>query len=137
MGTATHGNLFLAAFSAGIAVATFRQRQRASFEHFRELIAEIYKLAALLVFGALITPAPLGAVGRQGRLFAILALVVARPVAIWLSFLRSGLTMREQAAGRSPSTRKALPSAQSSHRFPASTKRSISMIGNSRPAGSR
>ncbi|SEN55583.1 cation:proton antiporter [Nonomuraea pusilla] len=98
VGKATHGNLFLAAFSAGITVATFGQRQRESFEHFGELIAEVFKLAALLVFGALITPALLGSVGWQGWLFAVLALVLARPVAIWISFLRAGLSVREQAA---------------------------------------
>ncbi|TDD01720.1 sodium:proton antiporter [Nonomuraea deserti] len=98
VGKATHGNLFLAAFAAGITVATFGERQRESFEHFGELIAELLKLAALLVFGALITPALLGSVGWQGWLFAILALVLARPVAIWVSFLRSGLSVREQAA---------------------------------------
>ncbi|MER6004515.1 cation:proton antiporter [Nonomuraea angiospora] len=98
VGKATHGNLFLAAFSAGITVATIGQRQRESFEHFGELIAKVFKLAALLVFGALITPSLLGSVGWQGWLFAILALVLARPTAIWLSFLRSGLSVREQAA---------------------------------------
>ncbi|MEO3799782.1 cation:proton antiporter [Nonomuraea sp. B1E8] len=98
VGKATHGNLFLAAFAAGITVATFGERQRESFEHFGELIAELLKLAALLVFGALITPALLGSVGWQGWLFAILALVLARPVAIWVSFLGSGLSVREQAA---------------------------------------
>lgn len=98
LGKATHGNLFLAAFSAGITVATFGQRQRESFEHFGELIAELFKLAALLVFGALITPALLGSVGWSGWLFAVGALVLARPIAIWLSFLGSGLSVREQAA---------------------------------------
>jgi NhaP-type Na+/H+ or K+/H+ antiporter len=98
LGKATHGNLFLAAFAAGITVATFGERQRTSFEHFGELIAEVFKLAALLVFGALITPALLGAVGWQGWVFAVLALVLARPLAIWVSFLGSGLTIREQAA---------------------------------------
>ncbi|GAA5057081.1 NhaP-type Na+/H+ or K+/H+ antiporter [Thermocatellispora tengchongensis] len=98
LGKITHGNLFLAAFAAGITVATFGQRQRESFEHFGELIAEMLKLAALLVFGALITPALLGAVGWRGWLFALLALVIARPVAIWISFLGSGLSVREQAA---------------------------------------
>ncbi|GAA3089383.1 MULTISPECIES: cation:proton antiporter [Nonomuraea] len=97
IGKATHGNLFLAAFSAGITVATFGPRQRESFEHFGELIAELFKLAALLVFGALITPSLL-AVGWQGWLFALGALVLARPIAIWVSFLRAGLSMREQAA---------------------------------------
>ncbi|MFI7614508.1 cation:proton antiporter [Nonomuraea terrae] len=98
LGKATHGNLFLAAFSAGITVATFGARQRESFEHFGELIAELFKLAALLLFGALITPSLLGSVGWQGWAFAILALVLARPLAIWLSFLGSGLSVREQAA---------------------------------------
>ncbi|MEV4170227.1 cation:proton antiporter [Nonomuraea sp. NPDC049709] len=98
LGKVTHGNLFLAAFAAGITVATFGERQRESFQHFGELIAELFKLAALLLFGALITPALLGAVGWKGWLFAILALILARPVAIWLSFLRSGLSVREQAA---------------------------------------
>jgi NhaP-type Na+/H+ or K+/H+ antiporter len=98
LGKATHGNLFLAAFCAGITVATFGERQRESFEQFGELIAELLKLAALLVFGALISPALLASVGWQGWVFAILALVLARPLAIWLSFLRSGLTTREAAA---------------------------------------
>jgi NhaP-type Na+/H+ or K+/H+ antiporter len=95
---AAHANLFLAAFAAGITVATFGPRQRAAFEHFGENIAELFKLAALLVFGALISPHFLAEISWQGWLFAILAIFVARPVALWVSFLRSGLDLREQAA---------------------------------------
>ncbi|GAA2117733.1 cation:proton antiporter [Actinomadura napierensis] len=95
---ATHGNLFLAAFAAGITVASIGDRHREAFEDFGELVAELLKLAALLVFGALLSPAFLGDVGWRGWAFAVLALVVARPVAIWVSFLRSGLTTREQGA---------------------------------------
>lgn len=98
LGKATHGNLFLAAFAAGITVATIGAQHRTAFEEFGELVAELLKLAALLVFGALLSPAFLGDVGWQGWLFAVLALVLARPVAIWVSFLRSGLTAREQGA---------------------------------------
>ncbi|MEU8233485.1 cation:proton antiporter [Actinoplanes sp. NPDC048967] len=94
----THANLFLAAFSAGITVATFGPRQRAAFEHFGENIAELFKLAALLVFGALISLEFLAEISWTGWLFAFLAIFVARPVALWLSFLRSGLDLREQAA---------------------------------------
>lgn len=93
-----HGNLFLAAFAAGITVATFGPRQRAAFEHFGELIAETLKLAALLVFGALISVEFLGEITWQGWVFAIVALVAARPVALALSFIRSGLGRREQLA---------------------------------------
>ena len=94
----THANLFLAAFSAGITVATFGPRQRAAFEHFGEHIAELFKLAALLVFGALISLPFLGDISWTGWVFAVLAIFVARPLALWVSFLRSGLGLREQAA---------------------------------------
>lgn len=95
---ATHGNLFLAAFAAGVTVATFGPRQREAFEHFGELIAEVLKLAALLVFGALISVSFLGDISWTGWLFAVAALLVARPVALGLAFVRSRLSRREQFA---------------------------------------
>jgi sodium/hydrogen antiporter len=98
VGTVTHANLFLAAFAAGITVASFGPRQRVAFEHFGENLAELLKLAALLVFGALISWEFLTEISWTGWVFAILAIVVARPLALWVSFLRSGLGTREQAA---------------------------------------
>ncbi|MEV0284821.1 cation:proton antiporter [Kribbella sp. NPDC050820] len=98
LGKTMHGNLFLAAFAAGITVATFGPRQREAFEHFGELISESLKLAALLVFGALISLEFLGEISWQGWVFAIVALVVARPLALAVSFFRSGLGAREQIA---------------------------------------
>lgn len=94
----THGNLFLAAFAAGVTVATAGEEQRESFEELGELVAELLKLAALLLFGALITPALLGDLGWRGWAFVALALAVARPVAIWVSFVGTGLGAREQGA---------------------------------------
>ncbi|QKG20171.1 cation:proton antiporter [Actinomadura verrucosospora] len=94
----THANLFLAAFAAGVTIASIGAQHRQAFTEFGELVAELLKLAALLVFGALLSPGFLGDVGWAGWVFAVLALVVARPAAIWVSFLRSGLTAREQAA---------------------------------------
>jgi NhaP-type Na+/H+ or K+/H+ antiporter len=98
LGKTTHGNLFLAAFAAGITVATIGEQERRAFHEFGELVAELLKLAALLVFGALIAPEFLGAIPWTGWVFAVLALVVARPIALWMSFWGSGLEMREQAA---------------------------------------
>ncbi|MBM7789153.1 cation:proton antiporter [Tenggerimyces flavus] len=95
---ATHANLYLAAFAAGITVATFGDKQRESFEEFGELVAELLKLAALLVFGALLTPALFAEISWTGWLFAILALVAARPIALFVSFLGAKLSWREQAA---------------------------------------
>lgn len=98
LGKVTHGNLFLAAFAAGVTVATIGHQEKEAFHDFGELVAELLKLAALLVFGALISPAFLGEIPWTGWVFAVLALVVARPVALWVSFLGAGLTAREQAA---------------------------------------
>ena len=95
---ATHANMFLAAFAAGVTVATSGPRQRESFEEFGELVAELLKLAALLVFGALITPRLFADIGGGGWAFAVLALVVARPVALLVAFLGAKLSLREQAA---------------------------------------
>jgi NhaP-type Na+/H+ or K+/H+ antiporter len=53
---------------------------------------------AILVFGALISPAFLGEIPLLGYVFAVLALAVARPIAIGVSFLGSRLPWQEQAA---------------------------------------
>jgi sodium/hydrogen antiporter len=98
LGKVTHGNLFLAAFAAGITVATVGAAQREAFEQFGELVAEILKLAALLVFGALLAPAFFADIAWTGWVFAVLALVAARPLALWVSFLGAGLGLREQIA---------------------------------------
>lgn len=95
---ATHGNLFLAAFAAGVTIATIGQQEKVAFHEFGELMAELLKLAALLVFGALISPQFLGEIPWTGWVFAVLALVIARPVALGASFVGSGLSAREQAA---------------------------------------
>jgi sodium/hydrogen antiporter len=96
---ATHANLFLAAFTAGVTVATAGRELRHEFEQFGELITELIKLAAIMVFGALITPAFLfGEIPLAGWVFAVLAIVAARPAALFVSFLGSKLAMREQLA---------------------------------------
>lgn len=94
----THANLFLAAFAAGVTIATVGPELRDSFHEFGELITELLKLVAILVFGALISPAFLGGIPPLGYVFAVLALLVARPVAIALSFVGSRLRWQERAA---------------------------------------
>lgn len=91
---ATHANLFLGAFAAGITVATFGTELRHEFEQFGELL----KLAAIMVFGALITPTFLfGDIPLAGWVFAILALLIARPIALLVSFIGAKLSLGEQA----------------------------------------
>lgn len=94
----THANLFLAAFAAGITVASVAPDIEHSFAEFGELVTELLKLAAILVFAALISPSFLGEIPLSGYLFALLALVLARPLAIVVALLGSGLPRRQQAA---------------------------------------
>jgi NhaP-type Na+/H+ or K+/H+ antiporter len=94
----TGANPFLAAFTAGITVASFGPREARAFAEFGEIASELLKLAALLVFGLLISPPFLAEIPFSGYVFAVLALVLARPLALWLSFLGSHLSGREQAA---------------------------------------
>lgn len=94
----THANLFLAAFAAGVTVATVGSQERKEFEEFGEIISELLKLLALMVFGALFSFQFLAEIPWTGWLFAVLALFLARPAALYVSFLGSGLSMREQLA---------------------------------------
>jgi NhaP-type Na+/H+ or K+/H+ antiporter len=94
----THANLFLAAFSAGITIATMSPASRDSFRRFGELITELLKLTALLMFGALITPALLAGIPPAGYAFAVLALVAVRPAALAIALHGSGMSRLEWAA---------------------------------------
>ena len=94
----TGANAFIAAFVGGITVASVSPHARDAFRRFGELVTELLKLGALLAFGALVTPTLLGKVGAAGWIFAITAIVIARPVGIALSLYRSALGWRERAA---------------------------------------
>lgn len=91
-------NEFLAAFAAGVTVATLSPQIREAFQLFGELVAELLKLVALLLFGALISPAFLAAVPWRGYVFAVLAIVLARPIALAFALFRTDLSRREWAA---------------------------------------
>jgi len=90
------GNLYLAAFSSGITIASIAPQTRDAFHEFGELLSELVKLLAILVFGALISPAILGDVGVLGYAFAVLLLVLARPLAVEVALVRSGLDRWER-----------------------------------------
>ena len=97
MATMLHVNGFLAAFAAGVTVASVAPDLRAAFHPFGELASELLKLAALMVFGSLISVRFLGEIPMTGYLFVVLVLVAVRPVALYLSLLRSPLDMKERA----------------------------------------
>ncbi len=91
-----HGNIYLAAFAAGVTVASTRPSLREEFHRFGELITELLKLATLLVFGALMSPALFAELHASDYLFAVLALLLARPAAMLLALWKSELDWRER-----------------------------------------
>ncbi len=91
----TNANLFLAGFGAGIAVATFGPSFSESFREFGELVTELLKLAALLIFGVVIAPQIFTALTAIEYGFILLAVFAVRIGAVWLSLLGSQLTMKE------------------------------------------
>jgi NhaP-type Na+/H+ and K+/H+ antiporter len=94
----THANAYLAAFAAGSTLATVAPQAHDAFEDFGDLIAELLKLGALLVFGALLTPHLLHRLPIGAWAVAVLALVLVRPLALLVSLYRAQLTHRETAA---------------------------------------
>ena len=96
LATLLHGNIYLAAFAAGVTVASVRPELREEFHQFGELITELLKLATLLVFGALMSPRLFIELHATDFLFAALALILARPVAMLIALWRSELSWRER-----------------------------------------
>ncbi|MEZ4409325.1 MAG: cation:proton antiporter [Polyangiales bacterium] len=93
-----HANPYLAAFAAGSTVATAAPAAAERFAPLGEVLSEVTKFAALLVFGAVITPARLSHLTWREWLVAALALAVVRPLSMALPLARSPLSMKEKAA---------------------------------------
>src|SRR5215213_6915808 len=92
----TIGNGLIAAFVAGITMGAAEHDVPEAFVEFAENVSAISQVITFFIFGALIV-----ATGYSGdiwrlAIFVVLALVVARPVAILLSFIRSRLPGPQQ-----------------------------------------
>ncbi|WP_225810999.1 cation:proton antiporter [Streptomyces spinosus] len=92
----THANPYLAAFSAGAVLAHASPEAKASFEPLGEALAELAKFAALLVFGALLTPHLFGDLSLGGYAAVILAIFLIRPASLLLSLLGTRISRREK-----------------------------------------
>ncbi|MEV6575032.1 cation:proton antiporter [Streptomyces sp. NPDC051577] len=92
----THANPYLAAFSAGAVLASVSTEAKTVFEPLGEALAELAKFAALLVFGALLTPQLFGDLSLGGYAAVILAIVLIRPASLLLSLPGTPLERREK-----------------------------------------
>ncbi|MBM7503243.1 cation:proton antiporter [Agromyces aurantiacus] len=95
--TMTQANLYLAAYAAGMTIATAAPEMRDAFHQLGGQVSELAKLLAVLMFGALITPSLLADVPWTGYVFGLLLMLVARPVAVELSLIGSRLPWEERA----------------------------------------
>ncbi len=93
-----HVNVFIAAYAGGISMATFGGRFREAFLELGEPLAELLKLAAILLFGAFVSLDFLRTVTLTQFAFAMLVLFLARPLAFLITLFRSSLPWRERLA---------------------------------------
>jgi NhaP-type Na+/H+ or K+/H+ antiporter len=93
-----HANVFVSAFVAGVVTATYADAAAQAFEPVGGVATEVLKLFALLLFGALVTPTLLTQAGIATYLFAISALVIARPASVTVALAGSALRRRERLA---------------------------------------
>ena len=93
-----HANEFLAAFAGGVTIATMSDEVREAFHQFGELISELLKLAALLIFGAIMSHDALRDIPPAGWLFVVLVLIVPRTISMFLAMIGSELTWKELGA---------------------------------------
>lgn len=92
----THANPYLAAFSAGGVMASVSPEAKTVFEALGEALSELAKFAALLVFGALLTPALFGDLSVGGYVAVVLAIVLIRPASFLVSLLGARIDRREK-----------------------------------------
>ncbi|WP_099288242.1 cation:proton antiporter [Mycobacterium persicum] len=92
----THANPYLAAFAAGSTLATLVHVAAAEFQRFGDLLSEVTKFAALIVFGALLTPEWLSGLSWRAWVFAVIVIATIRPAAMLLSLMRTRLTRQER-----------------------------------------
>jgi NhaP-type Na+/H+ or K+/H+ antiporter len=91
VGLPPEGNGLIAVFVCAITLGIRRPDLRTTFEARAEDIVEIVKLGVFVVFGALLTFDGLFGDGLAAVGIVLVTLLVARPVAVWLALLGTGL----------------------------------------------
>ena len=97
-GAALDANLFLAAFVAGITVATMAPNAPVLFDPIGRTATELMKLGAAFLVGALISGLDLLPAHWAPYVFAVVLFLVVRPVAVMASLVRSTWPGQERMA---------------------------------------
>lgn len=86
-----HGNGFIAAFAAGLALGTSARRAMPRVHTFSEAEGDLLAVLTFLIFGAVIVGGALGDASWRVVGYAAVSLALVRPLAVGISLLGSGL----------------------------------------------
>ncbi|NVZ09183.1 potassium/proton antiporter [Allochromatium humboldtianum] len=95
--TATlNGSGFLAIYLAGIVIGNRPLEARLEIKRFHDGLARLAQIGMFLILGLLVTPSDLLPVAPDALLFALVLILAARPLAVWLCLLPFRFSWREQ-----------------------------------------
>jgi cell volume regulation protein A len=94
--TLLHGSGFLAVYVAGLVVGNSKVLHKRSLVRFLDAIAWLAQIVMFLTLGLLVFPSRLAHVAGSSILIAIVLIVLARPVAVFLSLGLTAVTTRER-----------------------------------------
>jgi cell volume regulation protein A len=97
VGDVLHGSGFLAVYLAGLVLGSAPLVEREAMATFHDGLAWVAQLVMFLTLGLLVFPDALGSVAIQGTVLALLAAVVARPLAALIATTGAGFDLRERA----------------------------------------
>ncbi len=90
------GSGFLAVYLAGITLANRRVRAAAGIRRFHDGIAWMAQIGMFVILGLLASPSKLWPVAGPALLIALVLILVARPLSVWLALLPFRFPAREQ-----------------------------------------
>jgi len=93
-----HANVFLSGYAAGVTLASLSKDVTEENAGFGGHLAEVLKLAALMVIGILVTSSETESLHWTGWVFVVLAIVAVRPVSIGIALLGSDMVRPERVA---------------------------------------
>ena len=97
VGDVLHGSGFLSVYLAGLVLGSAPLTEREAMATFHDGLAWVAQLVMFLTLGLLVFPDALGPVAIQGTVLALLAAVVARPLAALIATTGAGFDLRERA----------------------------------------
>jgi cell volume regulation protein A len=91
-----HGSGFLAVYLAGLAIGGTDLPAKRTIVTFHEGLAWVAQLAMFFTLGLLVFPSQFGDIALEGTILAVAAVVVARPLSVFVATMFEGFEVRER-----------------------------------------